>query len=48
MILLASILVSGDMRFSKLMVRICFKIKVAVEAMVEAEVKFFHESIVKR
>ena len=48
MILLASILVSGDMRFSKLMVRICFKIKVAVEAMVEAEVKFFHKSIVKR
>ena len=48
MILLDSIIVSGDMRFSKLMVNICFKIKAAVEAMVEVEVKFFHKSNVKR
>ena len=47
MILLPSISVSGDMRFSKLMVYICFKLKAAVEAMVEVEVKNFHESNVK-
>ena len=38
--------VSGDIRFSKLMVYTCFKLKAAVEAMVE--VNFFHKSIVKR
>ena len=48
MILLASITVSGDMKFSKLMVFICFKLKAAVEATVEAEVKTFHKSNFKR
>ena len=47
MILLACITVSGDMRFSKLMVYTCSKLKAAVEAMVEVEVIFFHKSNVK-
>ena len=46
--LLTHINVSGDMRFSKLMVFTCIKLKAAVEATVEAEVKIFHESHVKR
>ena len=40
---LASITVSGDMRFSQLMVFTCFKLKAAVEA----EVKIFHKSNVE-
>ena len=46
--LLASTTVSGDMRFSKLMVFTCIKLKAAVEAMVEAKVTFCHKSNVKR
>ena len=41
MILLSPISVSADMRFSKLTVYICFKLKAAVEAMSEVEVKNF-------
>ena len=41
MILLACITVSGDKRFSKLIVYSCFKLKAAVEAMVDVEVNFF-------
>ena len=48
MILLAFITVSDDMRFSMLMVFPCFNLKAAVEAEVEAEVKNFHKSNVKR
>ena len=47
MILLACIIASGDIRFSKLMVYTCFKLKAAVEAIVEVEVNFFHKSSVK-
>ena len=47
MTLLASITVSGDMRFSKLKVLTYLKPKTAVEATGEAEVKFFYKSIVK-
>jgi len=46
--LLTHINVSGDMRFSKLMVFTCIKLKAAVEATVEAEANFFHKSNVKR
>ena len=46
MILLSSITVSGDMRFSKFMVFTCYKLKAAVEAKVE--VKKIHESNFKR
>ena len=47
MILPPSMSVSGDMRFSNLMVYICFEIKAAVEALVGVEVKIFHESNLK-
>ena len=47
-ILQPSIFVSGDMKFSKLMMYICFRIKAAVEAMFEVEVKNFHESNLRR
>ena len=48
MMLLASITVSGDMRFNKVMMFTCIKLKAAVEATVEAEVTFCHKSNVKR
>ena len=48
MILLASIIVSGDLRFSKLVVFTCYKLKAAVEAKVEVEVKIIHKSKFKR
>ena len=41
MILLAYITVSGDITFSKFIAYTCFKLKAAVEAMVEVEVNFF-------
>ena len=47
MILLCYIIVSGDIRFSKLMLYTCFKLEAVVEAMVEVEVIFFHESNAK-
>ena len=43
MIMLACNDVSGDIKFSKLIVYTCFKLKAAVEAMIEVEVKFFHK-----
>ena len=46
--LLASITESGDIRISKLMVFTCLKLEATVEAMVQAEVKFFHKIISKR
>ena len=47
MILLDSIIVSGDSRFSKLIVLACLNLKAAAEAKVEVEVKFFNKSNVK-
>ena len=48
MILLPSITVSGDMRFSKLIVFTRYKLKDTVEAEVEVEVNIFHKINVKR
>ena len=48
MTLLVSITESVDIRISKLMVFTCLKLEAAAEAMVEAEVKFFHKIIAKR
>ena len=48
MILLASIIVLGEIRLSNLVVFTCFKLKAAVEAKVEVEVKIFHKCNAKR
>ena len=48
MILTASITLSGDMRFSKLMVFAYYKLKATLKAKVQVEVKTFHKSNIKR